>query len=257
MIVQYVSDLHLEFRKKQEIPTIIKKNKNAEILILAGDISAIGDSDTFKIFMEFLIYYSKHYNYIFHVSGNHEYYNNTKKNILTINDIDKKLKCLEQIYSFYKYLNCKSFKYKDVFFIGATLWTHVPLNLHFQTEKTMNDYQNIFVNSYPLVKFKISDMQIIHNNHKNYLKQQINYLHRYYKNPKIVVITHHKPILESTDYAYETDMSNIFSNKISVSISGHTHKYMEKKINNVLYLANCKGYPHQKTLFVPDKSFLI
>jgi predicted phosphodiesterase len=63
---QYLSDIHLEFRKAP-----IAINKQCENLVLCGDI---GHPNTY-IYNSFLTQCAKTFTNVFVVFGNHEYYN--------------------------------------------------------------------------------------------------------------------------------------------------------------------------------------
>lgn len=84
MKFQFISDIHLESRKK--IP-IIEKIKDIDNLFLLGDIGIPGTD----IYVKFMDWCSKNYKNVFIIYGNHEYYNkNSKKSILIDTMLDRK-----------------------------------------------------------------------------------------------------------------------------------------------------------------------
>src|SRR3989338_6804688 len=78
MLVDYLSDLHLEFHSKY--PLLPKSS--AEILVLAGDIGY----PSHKNWIDFLHYCKTQYKYVLYVAGNHEYYSR-KKTYAAINQL--------------------------------------------------------------------------------------------------------------------------------------------------------------------------
>jgi hypothetical protein len=72
---QYVSDIHLETYQntsKVLFKTILKPS--APYLALCGDIGYPGA----QLYKPFLEYCSKHFEHVFYIAGNHEFYNDTK-----------------------------------------------------------------------------------------------------------------------------------------------------------------------------------
>ena len=84
--IQYISDIHLEFYKINEVDNILSYiQPNAKICVLAGDIGYPFQ----KIYEIFLCGISKKFDEIFLIHGNHEYYRigkNKGKNIKQIID---------------------------------------------------------------------------------------------------------------------------------------------------------------------------
>lgn len=75
MIIQYASDLHLEFETElQNFENIIKPinlNRNSNVLILAGDIST---TQHLPVLIRFLKYCKLNWRTVVYIPGNHEYY---------------------------------------------------------------------------------------------------------------------------------------------------------------------------------------
>ena len=258
MKIQYVSDLHLEFRSVDQIPRLLK-NINADVLILAGDISAVSYDVEYKKLITFLQYYCSKYKYVLAVSGNHEYYtnNSTKENCMDA--INQKLKILSKKFPNYLYLNCNTITLeinkKKYMFIGATLWTKIDIKNYKYVNSNMNDYNMIYVNKNNDIKgYTVHEMQYLHTRHKHFIKKA---LEKIPSNTTVVLITHHKPILEGENkdilnQAYEVDMSKVITPAVKVAIHGHTHSSYRKVINNTLYVSNPKGYPNERTGFKDD-----
>jgi predicted phosphodiesterase len=265
MRVQYCSDLHLEFRTSKHIPTLLKNSKQnpADVLILAGDICTMADEDEYNKFVEFIEFYHRKYKYIIHIPGNHEYYVSGKtcslQNCMIL--IDKKMKTLRKIYPNYIYMNCNVIniiiKAKTYRFIGATLWSKVPKQDYAYIESHMNDYNSIyFLKEKQPQKYNVVEMQRLHSKHLGFLKKEI--AQAKIDRMTCIVVTHHKPIVEQGDHvdridsAYSTDISSIMNTNVKLVVYGHTHKHNDVMYNGTRYVSNPRGYPNERTIFIPD-----
>lgn len=73
MKLQYASDLHLEFKENSELLSSTPLDVQADILILAGDITLLGKN---KYYLNpFFDWCCEHFKETYIVPGNHEYYN--------------------------------------------------------------------------------------------------------------------------------------------------------------------------------------
>jgi predicted phosphodiesterase len=263
-----LSDLHLEFLDADKITKLVKCLP-ADVLVLAGDICAIGSPEDYNKLIVFLKYMAPKFKHILHVAGNHEYYYTrsppTKEH--TIPGVNRKLKAIEKEIPNYKYLNCNmitlDINNKKYDFIGATTWTRVERSDRIAVENMMNDYNYIFCfKDGSAVKFTVDDMQKLHSKHTSFIKKSIEEL----KNSKtpLILITHHKPISNYekgersvSKQAYETDLLNIIKLPVKVSIYGHTHEYKDEVISGIRFISNPKGYKHERTGFTDSKIFEI
>jgi predicted phosphohydrolase len=259
--IGYLSDLHLEFRGKN-FTNIIKMK--TDILCLAGDICACGNKEDFDNFIEFLKFICPSYKYVIHVAGNHEYYAAGETKITkwhTMQGVGARLKSIEKIIPNYIYLDCQAVSLKinskPCVFIGATLWARVDKKDYDEVRRRMNDYNYIYQwKNGKVVNLTIQDMQRIHVKHVKFLEAAISK----FRGLPCVVITHHKPVGDSTNkdvltQAYETDITDIISmdgSTVKYAIHGHTHLHYNKLIKGVRYLSNPKGYIGQHTKFVDD-----
>lgn len=264
LTLQYGSDLHIEFRDLSVIPKLFK-NINADVLILAGDITSINDPQEQTKFDALLQYYCPKYKYILHVAGNHEFY--TASEAVTKTDcmdaVHKKFKAYKKKYQNYLYLNCETavlqINDNSYMFIGATLWTNVDSTNYSHIEERMNDYEHIFVNKgQKVVKFNVMEMQKLHSKYRLFIKKSI--ASSQDLGLKCILITHHKPYISNMEIykksimnqAYETDMEKFMNSSVALVIYGHTHKHNDSVINNIRYVSNPRGYVGQHCGFKSD-----
>lgn len=264
--VQYVSDIHMEFRTAEQIPKLLK-NIGADVLVLAGDIACISPEEDFSKFIALLTYYCTKYKYILHVAGNHEFY--TTKRAITKNEcmasIHLKLKAVTKTFPNYLYLNCDTvtllINKKPYMFIGATLWTKVEPKDWLTVQNRMNDYSNIYINHGDKIsKFNVMEMQKLHAKHKLFIKKSIDRASTV-KIPAILCV-HHCPILKTGKYesiidqAYEVDMTPIIKKPVVAVLWGHIHEHYYKVIDGIIYSSNPKGYNNQRNTGFKDDSVI-
>jgi predicted MPP superfamily phosphohydrolase len=117
MIIRYLSDLHLELIKPQDLIKIISKlypNPNKEeICVLAGDIGNPYKSN----YDNFMKHVSSIFVKTFVITGNHEYYNNNK----TIEETNIFLENYFKQFKNISFLNNSHEYYNSHYFIGTTL----------------------------------------------------------------------------------------------------------------------------------------
>jgi Icc-related predicted phosphoesterase len=143
MKLALASDLHLEFDN-----IVLKNEKNADVLILSGDICV---AKTIEKFIPFFANCANEFPHVVYVAGNHEHYGYDFKH--TISDIKKVLANLPNIHL----LDKETFALNDVTFIGGTLWTDMNdedslTMLH--VKRVMSDY-HVIENSNRMVQRKV------------------------------------------------------------------------------------------------------
>jgi Icc-related predicted phosphoesterase len=229
LIIQYLSDIHIEFFPYKFIP-----NTQADCLVLAGDIINQNhkpeNQKNFESFFNDIKTWGKP---AFYVLGNHEYYyssfaetNNYFKNL--------QVKVPNLIV-----LNNASFKLNGVKFIGTTLWSHIKSNQEWYISRYMNDYH--------LIKgFTVKQSLQEHLKAKEFLINELS------ENCPKVVITHHLPSYKSVDKKYEnsplnsaftTDLEYIIKTYSPFAwIHGHSHSSCDYKIENTQIVSNTRGY---------------
>jgi len=250
MKLRYLSDLHLEFIKSNKIEKFIEKIPPGldEICILAGDIGNPYQTNYDK-FMKFI---SENFKQTFIISGNHEYYNETK----TIHETNKYMEDYFQKFNNISFLNNAYKKYNDYYFIGTTLWSKIINPIYKINDVSLipqfdcNEYNKLNMLS---VKFLEDTLQEL-SSHKE----------------KCVMITHHLPSKSLIDVKYKTmnmlpynqwfycDMDELikkYNDKIKCWIYGHTHTQSNCIINNISFLCNPIGYPNENKEINFERTF--
>lgn len=255
-----ISDLHLEFNtninnlddlervNKKLYSDIPNRDTSDTILLLAGDIG----NPYMDNYWNFLTDCSYKYKYVIFIAGNHEYYNLNKSTKNTIKQIELfiKSKLLELNLSNLYYLDNTHCELDDVIYYGSTLWTHIDDKNKLQIQYSISDYENIYIDTNKLIT--CDDTNMIHNFQVEQLKEFIN---NHNESKKLVILTHHLPTQYLSHHKYKiygflyqafyTDLTHIFSDKISLWVAGHTHTPMKYIYNNTLFITNPFGYPNE------------
>jgi len=252
MIVQYASDLHLEFNENKVYLDLHPLKPVGDVLILAGDIVPFAIMDNYK---DFFSYLSDHFKTTYWIPGNHEYYHfdlSTKNGTL-----------IEKIRPNVTLVNNTTIELEDTEFIFSTLWSKISPKHENRLEEAMNDFR--------LIRY-----------HENLLKpQQINEFNRESvefiqqellknKQPKKIVVTHHVPSFINAPDKYKgsilhealgVELSDLIENSgPDFWIYGHIHRnHPEFKIGKTILLTNQMGYvvKGEQKLFKTDKSLII
>jgi predicted phosphohydrolase len=234
--IRYLSDLHLEFIKPNEIQKFIKKIPSGmdEICILAGDIGNPYSSN-YDIFMKFI---SDNFKKSFVIPGNHEYYNKNKSIEETNNFMQDYFQKINNI----TFLNNNYEIYENHCFIGTTLWSKIT-----NPKYEINDV------------YQIPNFDYIEYNRLNMLS--VDFLEdTLQNNENCIVITHHVPSDSLIDIKYKTQQMMQYNqwffcnmdklietegHKIKCWIYGHTHTPSNIIINGIPFLCNPIGYPNE------------
>ena len=121
MKLQYASDLHLEFKENSELLASTPLDVQADILILAGDITLLGKSKYYR--NPFFDWCSEHFKETYIVPGNHEYYNGFE---LADTMADFQMSIRPNVH----YINNRSVVINDTEIFFSTLWCKIdPLEI--------------------------------------------------------------------------------------------------------------------------------
>ena len=177
MIIQYASDLHIEFadnwRYLRDNPLEVK----GDILILAGDIGYLGDDNYFK--HPFWDWASENFKEVIVCMGNHEFYK--FYDIYTLHNGY----CLEIRKNVHSYYN-SVITIKDIDIIVSTLWSYIPLEDSYYTEQVISDFRRILFKG-ELLTF--SEFNQEHRHCIDFIKKAVSSSVA----KKKIVVTHHVP----------------------------------------------------------------
>ena len=177
MIIQYASDLHLEFPDNKEF---IKENPLqpiGDVLLLGGDILPLSSIERHK---DFFSYVSDHFEMTYWIAGNHEYYN--------FDAAQKNGSFKDKIMSNVFLVNNIALQYEHVRFVFSTLWSKIRDHNQWQIEKGMNDFRRIKYNEH---RFNTDIYNQFHEDSLAFLQKELASSNKL----KTVVLTHHVPTL--------------------------------------------------------------
>jgi predicted phosphodiesterase len=236
MDFQIVSDLHVDFKEnKQWVPEKVKPI--AEILLVAGDTCEFRK----KFRSDFLESFFKQWRYVIEVPGNHDLYSYSfPENLFgkfKETNLDSSGNCQ------HIYCNNETIVFNDIAIICSTLWSNVRPQNELVVRRSMNDYNCIR-------NFSVNTNNCLHQLDLKFINEAL----EKNKDKKCIVLTHHLPHwsliankfsgLPMND-AYASDLSRTFENyseNLKYWIYGHSHEFLEKKINETICLRNPVGY---------------
>ena len=235
MILQYASDLHLEFPQNREFLKLHPLQPVGEILVLAGDIVPLAVMDKHQ---DFFNYASDHFETTYWLPGNHEYYHF---------DIAKKSGVLnEEIRSNVFLVNNTSVVHKNTRLIFSTLWSKISPGQQWQIERSLNDFQVI---KYKGDRFSADQYNELHKECLAFIQNEL----KDAREEVIAVFTHHCPTFLNYPEQYKGDVLNeafavelfdlIESSNLAYWVYGHHHSNTpEFLIGNTRLITNQLGY---------------
>lgn len=236
MIIQYASDLHLEFADNW---SHLKRNPlevTGEILLLAGDIGYLGDDNYSS--HPFWDWASENYSQVIITFGNHEFYK--YYDISTLQDgfcheIRDNVKC---------YYNA-IVPVGDIDVIVSTLWAIIEFENSYFTEQCVSDFRRI---RYGDRLLSSAEFNREHRRCREFIENSV----KASKARKKIVLTHHVPSFQmlSKEFvgskingAFTVELADYIENSgIDIWIYGHSHRNIDNKIGNTHILTNQLGY---------------
>jgi predicted phosphodiesterase len=248
--IQILSDVHLEKNAGLTFADVVSTRPCADVLVLAGDIGC----PQHESYRAFLTEARKHFTQVIVVAGNHEYRSCLPKTMKDVDDIITRI-CAEVSSSSSSntvtYLqNGGNLCIGDVNFIGATLWSHVPVD-----KVGKEDVQ--FINGTNFADLRIDEHtpmtvetgNALFNQHLYNIAQSTRFGIKNKK--KNVVITHHAPIIDGAfkdplllpkNYLYGTDLSAYLGfSFMHTWVYGHTHWNTLNNVNGTTCVCNQYG----------------
>lgn len=253
MIIQYASDLHLEFQLNRRFVFNNGIKPEGDCLILAGDIANLFKLDHYSNFWDWC---SENYDLTVMVPGNHDYYGCWGSR----EELTKPFK--REIRSNVFCCNNTVMRLRNVDIICSTLWSEIKPEYAFAVAKGLLDFRAISIGNSPMM---VEDYQWIH-------KESLCFVQRAVQTSpaeQIIVVTHHLPshavladvfkgsVLNS---GFVTELGNwIADSSIGYWIYGHSHVSIEQTIGNTRLLSNQLGYIAygEGERYQSDKSFVI
>lgn len=236
MIIQYASDLHLEFPENE---FFIKNNPlkpGAAILLLGGDIGLFKDMPRYDWFFD---YCSQNFGTTYWIAGNHEYYHY---------DLTSKHGAFKEAIRDNVFLvNDLAITHENVRLIMATLWTQISPRNQISIARQMNDFHLIRFNGDRLTA---QNLAIEHKQSLKFIERE---LFEDRSGMTTIVMTHHVPTFLHYPPEYFGDALNeAFAVELKVLIRetnpdywifGHHHKNIASfKIGETTLLTNQLGY---------------
>lgn len=252
MIIQFCSDLHLEFKQNKAWLTDSPLIPQADILLLAGDIVPFAFQDEHKDFFRFV---SKNWRWVYWLPGNHEYYGadaaiksgtvkeKIKDNVFLVNNIEV--------------------THGDVRFLFSTLWARIEAANEWTIEKSVSDFSAIRYNGY---RFSAPAFNLLHKSCLDFLTKELTVA----SDSKTVVITHHVPTYlnyptkykgSTVNEAFVVELHDLIEDSAADAwIYGHHHvNTPEFCIGKTRMLTNQLGYIQQgeHLLFGGSRTFTL
>lgn len=239
MRVLILSDLHHELWR-EHAPRIDITISRPDVVILAGDIdtgakAVVWAAQTFPTTP------------VLYVHGNHESYG---KNL---EDTHKEIEAACTLAGNIHFLNCGEHVFRNVRFLGATMWTDFRLfgdnerqSAMREAEAVMVDYKRIRLAQKSYRKLRAGDTAQFHSLHKSWLRTKL-------AEPfpgKTVVITHMAPSMLSVSDRYSSDqISASYASRLDelasqsdIWIHGHMHESFDYRIGKCRVICNPCGY---------------
>jgi predicted phosphohydrolase len=235
MLLQYASDLHLEFPANKEFLKQHPLQPVGDVLVLAGDIVPFAVMDKHK---DFFSYVADNFETTYWLPGNHEYYHF---------DIAEKSSVLhEKIRSNVFLVNNISVVHENLKLIFSTLWSKISPGHQWEIERNLNDFHVIKHKGYRLSAERYNELHeesIALLEHE--LAQELS--------EKLVVISHHCPTFMNYPPQYKGDILNeafavelfdlIETSNINYWVYGHHHSNIpEFSIGKTKLITNQLGY---------------
>lgn len=243
MTIQYMSDLHLEFKDNVEFLRRLPFKVTGDILIVAGDSFYLDNEDGRKSFL--WQWASDNYEHVLLIPGNHEYYGGYD---FLKNGDSWEWKFMSNV----GYYQNKVVTIGDIDFILSTLWSYIPPENQSSVSYFLNDFHRI---KYDGREFTIKDYNIEHAKSLAFIKKTVADSKAKHK----VVVTHHVPTKLCTPPklnkirggtlapAFTIDLTDyIRTAPIDYWIYGHSHFNFGVDIGGTLVTCNQLGYIFRK-----------
>ena len=240
MVVQYVSDLHLEFSQNA---TYLEANPilpTGDVLVLAGDVTSLNHYKTRKLEKSLFKTLSKQFAQVYYIPGNHEFYRSLDARLLN-EPFQEAL--LPNVFL----LNNTTRTYGGVRFVFSTLWSQIDQINEFVFKHNMADFQLITYRGRMLHPSVYT--RDLHGPARAFLQRELS---RSVAEPTVVV-THHMPSLRCVhprhmgsvlEQGFANDLDDlILDTQPAYWVYGHSHANRPPiQIGQTQLLTNMLGY---------------
>lgn len=240
--LQIVSDVHLEFRRKNELPVIVPC---ADYLALLGDIG----KPLTDAYRQFLTAQSAQFKEVFVLMGNHEFYNASKSVDAILQAAQEACAGLPNVHL----LERDTFSIHDVTILGCTLWSNISM----EDATMLNDFQKIH-SGVTTGEGWTHRRKLAPEMYLQWHRRDLEWIQKTLESIKedggqAIVLTHHGPLpAMSGDFvgcegtsAFVNDLSHLFKAPIIAWASGHVHSNVDIHINGIRSVSNAMGYPEE------------
>ncbi len=190
MVIQYASDLHLEFRRNLEFIKANPLQPRGGVLLLVGDIVPFAVMEKHRDFFE---YVSDHFVKTYWVPGNHEYYGF---------DLAKRQGSFkEDLKSNVHLVNNFAVQHNETRFVFSTLWSKISPANQWQIERNVSDFRLIKYKGFNFTADKFNQLH----------EESIGFITSELANKtagKTIVVTHHVPTFLNYPVQYKGDILN-------------------------------------------------
>ncbi|KAL3455901.1 Metallo-dependent phosphatase-like protein [Aspergillus heterothallicus] len=239
--LQILSDLHLEATNAYESFEIPPRSP---YLVLAGDVGRLVDYDAYLAFLQ---RQTAQFELVFLVLGNHEFYEFSHKE-----GIEKARQLANEPVLNGRLILLQRERYNipesKVTILGCTLWSSIAADKQKNIQMRVQDYVKI-------QGWSTQSHNEAHSQDLAWLKDQVRHV-REEGDRKIVVITHHAPMMKHTSAPQHKDspVASAFGSDLLVSrrmkewdgvkvwVYGHTHFTTDFDKGGVRVISNQRGY---------------
>lgn len=231
MIIQILSDLHVEFHRDFGKSFVDSMDPSGvDVLIIAGDYIPLNDAPSAEHIFKLICDRYK-LAYVLFVPGNHEFYGSKsiENGIGVLRDFEAKISNLHVLYN-------NLLRIGSIDFIGTTLW--------FEYVAARDSHLNSLLNDFGYIGNFRKDVIIEH-------KKALEFLD-WHCTPDSVVITHHYPLPQSIHPQFEgSRINHFFGCDLSefiveatpkMWVHGHTHCSFNYKYADTHVICNPFGY---------------
>lgn len=240
MKIQIISDLHLEF--KNDISQVL--HCTCDMLIIAGDVLP-GP----KVFNQLTQIYKFHKSKprIIFIPGNHEYYGYSK------HELDTSFETFDYMDDIYILNNhIVEFVNDDLTILGGTgWWDESNGKIGFNHVQSLNDFKlikDIYDNDRGIEWGKEC---------RTFFEEGLECV----TTDKVICVSHNGPTKKSHPKYHGSHLNTLFQNdwkdlieyyQPDYWIYGHTHEYMDYKVDKTRCICNPMGYPREPNEFYPS-----